>query len=66
MTTIPRTPDSVELIQVIETKTLRGAGTIDDPARIVTQFWSLDGELLADDDVHKDYTTGGNPPVAEE
>ncbi len=52
MTTKARTPDSVKVIQVIETKTLRGAGTMDDPARIVTQFWSLDGELLADDDTH--------------
>ncbi len=52
MTAIPRTPDSVKLIRVIETKTLRGAGTMDDPARIVTQYWSLDGELLADDDTY--------------
>ena len=57
MTAIPRTPDSVKLIQVIETKTLRGAGTIDDPGRIVTQYWSLAGKLLADDDIHKDDMT---------
>ena len=50
MTVTPRTPDSVKVIQVIETKTLRGIGTDNDPARIVTQLWSFDGELLAESD----------------
>lgn len=38
---------SAEVIQVIVTKALEGAGTEDDPCRIQTRYWSLDGELLA-------------------
>lgn len=41
----------VELIQVIRTVlTLRGRGLPDSPYRRVTQYWSLDGKLLAEVD----------------
>ena len=43
----PRGTDSARVIQVIETKALEGFGTEDDVCRITTQYWSLDGELLA-------------------
>lgn len=43
----PRGTDSARVIQVIETTALLGAGTVDDPCRIVKQYWSVDGELLA-------------------
>lgn len=39
----------VELIQVIRTRLItRGKGTDDDPYRAVTQYWSTDGQLLAE------------------
>lgn len=46
----PRGTESAKIISVIETKSLRGRGTEDDMARIVTQYWSLDGKLLAEND----------------
>lgn len=44
--------DRAEVIQVIRTTlTRRGAGKdASDPVRVITQFWSLDGELLAEAD----------------
>lgn len=47
---IPRGTDSAKVIQVIETKATKGAGTEKDPVKIVTQYWSLEGKLLADND----------------
>ena len=44
----PRGTDNARVIRVIETKALVGRGTADDPASIITQYWSLDGKLLAD------------------
>jgi hypothetical protein len=41
---------SAKLIQVIEVSTTRGTGTQLDPVRTVTQYWSTDGELLAERD----------------
>lgn len=46
-------PDGVKdarVIQVIETKAVRGLGTEKDPARIVVQYWGLDGKFLAEMD----------------
>lgn len=43
----PRGCDSAKVIQVIETKSARGAGTDEQPSRIVTQYWTLDGKRLA-------------------
>lgn len=43
--------DGARMISVIETDlVLRGAGTQESPLRKVKQFWSLDGELLAEVD----------------
>lgn len=40
-----------EVIQVIRTTLARrGEGVSGDPVRIVTQYWTLDGELLAEVD----------------
>ena len=47
---IPRGTDSAKLILVIATESLRGQGTEEDPVRIVKQYWSLDGEMLAEAD----------------
>lgn len=48
-----RGTDSAKLINVIETKALRGNGTDEDRCRIVTQYWSVDGKLLAENDCCK-------------
>lgn len=45
----PRGTDSARVIMVIETKALEGTGlATDDLARIKTQYWSLNGTLLAE------------------
>lgn len=41
---------SARVIQVIEVRTKVGSGTEKDPNRIVTEYWSLDGKLLAVND----------------
>ena len=38
------------VIQVIETVKKRGKGTREDVVRNVVQYWSLEGELLAEND----------------
>jgi len=45
-----RGTDSAKVIEVIETKAMKGTGVQTDPVRIVTQYWSLDGKLLAECD----------------
>lgn len=49
----PRGTDSAKVIQVIESTTLIGAGTEDDPCRLITQYWSLDGKKLAERDPYR-------------
>lgn len=39
-----------KVIQVIETEVTRGKGEEGDPLRGVTQYWSLEGDLLAEND----------------
>lgn len=46
----PRGTDSARIMIVIETQALEGYGTPDDPVRIVSQYWDLDGTLLARSD----------------
>lgn len=46
----PRGTDSARVIQVIETKSIRGAGTNEDLCRIVGQYWDFEGNLLAEND----------------
>lgn len=41
---------SAKLIQVIVTESCRGKGTQDDVSRMVTEYWSTDGEKLAEND----------------
>lgn len=48
----PRGTDKARVISAIETKALRGAGTEDDPVRIVKQYWDFDGNLLAENDCY--------------
>lgn len=42
---------SAKIIQVIETKSIRGLGTEKDPVRDVIQYWDLDGNFLAEMDI---------------
>lgn len=53
MAVIPRGTDGARVILVIETKALRGEGSNEDPCRIVTQYWDLQGNLLAEGDEQK-------------
>ena len=46
----PRGTDSARVIQVIETKSIRGTGSEIDICREVIQYWDLEGKLLAEDD----------------
>ena len=49
--------DTAKLIQVIETTILRrGDGTKENPIRFITQYWSIDGILLAEVDPHREPT----------
>ena len=50
----PRGCDSARVIHVIETQSARGSGAVDQPTRVVVEYWSLDGEKLAE----RDYLQG--------
>ena len=41
-------PRKVELVEVIHVVIARGKGTKDDPVHLVNQYWSKEGELLAE------------------
>ena len=43
------------VIEVIEVKTARGKGTDKDPMRIIAEYWSKDGKLLAVNDSYLDF-----------
>lgn len=45
-----RTPEKVEMIEVIHTEATRGEGTNENPVRVVHQYWDKDGKLLAEND----------------
>ena len=46
----PRGTDSARVIQVVETKSIRGIGDENDLCREVIQYWDLEGNLLAEND----------------
>ncbi len=43
----PRGVDHAEIVTLIKTTALIGAGTVDDPCRYVYQYWDLEGKLVA-------------------
>ena len=45
-----RGTDAAEVIEVIRTKAMRGAGIEEDPVREVTQYWTFDGKLIGEED----------------
>ena len=49
-----RGTDKAEIIQVIKTTSAIGAGTKEDPARYIYQYWDMKGNLLASHDTLKD------------
>lgn len=44
----PRGTDSARVIQLIETRSIEGRGTPDDPCRVIIQYWEMDGNLLTE------------------
>ena len=48
---IPDAVTSVDVIQVIRTVAMRGAGTPENPFRNITQFWTMDGLLMKETDM---------------
>lgn len=46
----PLPVDATKVIQVIEIREVRGNGTPDDPVRVATSYWSMDGKQLAEND----------------
>ena len=46
----PRGTDGAKVIEVIETRALRGVGTEEVMCREVIQYWDFDGNLLAEHD----------------
>lgn len=49
----PKGTNSARVIQVIETRSIRGRGTEGDMCREVIQYWDFDGNLLAENDYCK-------------
>ena len=48
MITRPRGTDSAKLVTLIETTALAGTGTRDDPLYVRHQYWTPNGELIAE------------------
>lgn len=46
-----RGTDSAKVVQVIRTVALKGAGTDDDPCRLIAQYWTLNGRLICEEDI---------------
>lgn len=59
----PKVVDSAKVIQVVETKALRGNGTEGAPFRYVIQYWSFDGCLLAEKDPKENQTDSEYPAI---
>ena len=52
--TMEATSRSARLVEVIEVHAAKGDGTDKDPMRIITEYWSKDGKLLAVNDSYLD------------
>lgn len=57
---------SAQVINVIKVMVNRGAGIESDPIRIVTQYWSLEGQLLAETDLMPPKVTSSYSYEADE
>lgn len=45
---VPRGTDAARIVELIETRSIRGAGTLDDPVREVLQYWTKTGHFIAE------------------
>lgn len=45
-----RRVETAKVISLIKTSSTRGDGTSANPSRAITQYWSLDGKLLFEED----------------
>ena len=50
----PRGTDNAKVIQVVQTKSIIGLGTKEDPVRQIYQYWDFKGKLLAKHDTIED------------
>jgi len=50
----PRGTDKAKVIQVIQTESIIGYGTKEDPVRHIYQYWDFEGKLLAKHDTIED------------
>ena len=46
----PRGTDKAKVIKVIETVSILGRGTPEDPVRYIYQYWDFKGKLIAKND----------------
>lgn len=46
----PNGTEEARIIEVIQTKSIRGLGTKEDPTRTIYQYWDLNGKFLAEFD----------------
>lgn len=49
---VPRGTDEAKVIQVIQTISIIGLGTKEDPVRYIYQYWDFKGNLLASKDTY--------------
>ena len=50
----PRAVQQVNIVQVIHVRALKGQGCPESPVRMIDQYWSMNGTLLAEVDIVKD------------
>jgi hypothetical protein len=55
--------DSARIIEVIETVSAVGEGTMEDPARSITRYWTKDGNLLWTSDPWKEHESVNAAPI---
>lgn len=60
----PRETVSAEVMPVIKVKVKVGNGTEDNPNRIITQYWSLNGHYLAEACEQKELTNNSIVPCS--
>lgn len=47
---VPRGTDGAKVVELIETRSIKGAGTIVDPCRMIAQYWTKDGRFVSEAD----------------
>lgn len=57
---VPRGTDEARVIKVIQTVSLKGAGTEKNPVRYIYQYWDFKGKLLAEHDTYQSEATNSS------